>query len=116
MPRAIMFSLAVNSFMAVLMGATICFAAGPDPAGLLTTPTGYPFLQIFYNATGSLAGTNVMAAIVISCLGFCAVSEVATCSRQTWSFARDRGVPFARFFSHVHPKLNIPVRAVLISV
>ncbi|KAI6834194.1 hypothetical protein KC332_g6070 [Hortaea werneckii] len=55
--------------------------------------TGEPFVQVFYNATGSKAASSVMVAIVIILLISCCFSEVATASRQLWSFARDKGLP-----------------------
>ncbi|TVY59694.1 putative amino-acid permease [Lachnellula suecica] len=43
------------------------------------------------------------------------ISNVATASRQMFAFARDRGIPFARFFSHICPGLDVPLNAILIS-
>ena len=116
MPKAIMWSLALNSFMGFLTAVTFSFCLGPDPAAVLASPTGYPFLQIIYNSTGSLAATNTLTALIIICFAFCGVSEVATSSRQVWSFARDRGLPFSTFLARVNPGWNIPLRAVLVSL
>jgi choline transport protein len=60
--------------------------------------------------------TNFMVGIVIVCLTSCCISEVATASRQLWSFARDNGLPGSRWLSHVAPGWNIPMRAVLTSL
>jgi amino acid transporter len=54
-----------------------------------------PSIQLFYNVTRSYVDGNVMIAIVIIALLFAVVSEIATASRQIWSFARDNGLPFS---------------------
>ena len=95
-----MWSVALNSFMGFIMAVTLIFTLG-DVTSILETPTGYPFIQVFYDATQSLAATNVMTAIIIICLTSCCISEVATASRQLWSFARDNGLPFSGFLTHV---------------
>lgn len=38
-------------------------------------------------------------------------SSLASVSRLTWAFARDRGLPFPDFFGKVHPTLRIPLNA-----
>jgi hypothetical protein len=48
-------------------------------------------IQVFYNATQSVAGTSVMVTIIIIILLSACVGQVATSSRQIWSFARDKG-------------------------
>ncbi|KXT12499.1 hypothetical protein AC579_7343 [Pseudocercospora musae] len=114
MPRAIMWTVGPNAVLGFLMAVTLCFTAG-DPATLLETPTGQPFIQVFYNGTRSLGGANTMCAIVVLCLTSCCISEVATASRQLWSFARDKGVPFSAWICHVTPRWNIPLRSVVVS-
>lgn len=39
-----------------------------------------------------------MASILVILSQFCAVTNMATASRQLFSFARDEGVPFHAFF------------------
>lgn len=93
-------SIIINASLAFVMITTLVFTLG-DVENILASPTGYPFIQVFYNATQSYAGTNVMTAIVIIMLTACAVSEVAAASRQIWSFARDAGLPGHRWLSKV---------------
>ncbi|ERF72192.1 hypothetical protein EPUS_02079 [Endocarpon pusillum Z07020] len=115
LPKAIMWSVVLNASMGFIMAVTIIFTLG-DVISILETPTKYPFIQVFYNATQSLAATNIMTALIIICITSCCISEVATASRQTWSFARDNGLPFSDFLSQVTPGWNIPLRAVLVSL
>jgi choline transport protein len=99
------------------MATTLCFTVGPDLTAIRDTPIGQPFIQVFFNGTqGSYLATNFMVGIVIICLTSCCISEVATASRQLWSFARDNGLPCSKWLSHVAPGWNIPMRAVLTSL
>ncbi|KAH8807096.1 amino acid/polyamine transporter I [Xylogone sp. PMI_703] len=115
LPKAIMWAVIPNAIMGFIMSITLIFTMG-DIDNILSTPTFQPFIQIFYNATGSYAGTNTMTAIIIILLESCCVSEIATASRQIWSFARDRGLPGSTWLSHVTPGWNIPLRAVCVSL
>lgn len=100
LPRAIIWSIVVNGLMAFVMGITLIFTLG-DIDSLLNSPTRMPFIQQFYNATQSYGATNAMVAIVVILLTASCISEVATASRQIWSFSRDRGVPGSIWLSKV---------------
>ncbi|KAK5046045.1 hypothetical protein LTR84_008502 [Exophiala bonariae] len=115
LPKAIMWSVGVNATLGFLMAVTLIFTLG-DIDSLFESVTRQPFIQQFYNSTQSYGATNTMTAIVIILLAACCVSEVATASRQIWSFARDRGLPGSRWLSQVSPGWNIPLRAVSVSV
>lgn len=100
LPRAIMWSVAPNAILGLLVIVTLAFTSG-DVQRIMQTPTGEPFIQIFYDVTQSKAAATVMASIVVILLCSCCFSEVATSSRQLWSFARDRGFPASSWLSHV---------------
>ncbi len=85
LPKAIMASVLLNVTLVFIMCVTICFTLG-DPEKALSGVTGYPFIQMFYDQTGSLPATNALTAIPIFMLAGCAFSEVAASSRQLWSF------------------------------
>lgn len=95
-----MAAVGVNGVLGFIMIITICFTLG-DVDDILSTPTGYPFIQVFYNVTGNYAAANTMTAILVVTLTASTITEVATASRQIWSFARDRGLPFSSFFAYV---------------
>ncbi|KAK6376338.1 hypothetical protein LTS17_006933 [Exophiala oligosperma] len=115
LPRAIMGSVIVNITLVFVIVTTLCFTIG-DQASAAASATGYPFIQVFYNATGSLAGTSVLTAIIIVMMAACAVSEVAAASRQVWAFARDGGLPGSVWLSRISPDWNIPLPAVTVTL
>lgn len=99
-PQSIMLSVLINGSLGFAMLIAVLFCVG-DIDAALESPTGYPFMQIFLQATGSVAGTTVMCSI-ITVMGICtSVGMLASASRQFWSFARDRGIPGWRLWSKV---------------
>ena len=100
LPRAIMWAAGINGTMGFIMIITFCFCLG-SVFDIIASPTGYPFIQVFFNVTQSNAGTCIMTAILIVNITSACISTVATVSRQTWSFARDKGLPFSSFISYV---------------
>lgn len=99
-PRVLMLSLAVNGCLGFGMLIAVLFCVG-NPKDALNTPTGYPFMEIFYEATNSLSGSLGMSSIIL--INFCCslVGVLATASRQLWSFSRDKAVPGWRWWSQV---------------
>ena len=95
-----MWSLFLNGVLGLVMLITMCFCIG-DLESVLVTPTAYPFIQIFYNATNSLVATNVMTSIVIVLTIGCGINNVAGASRQMFAFARDGGLPFSEYLARV---------------
>ncbi|KAK7981393.1 hypothetical protein PG988_003631 [Apiospora saccharicola] len=41
------------------------------------------------------------------------LTQHATASRQLWAFSRDKGTPFASWFSYVYPRFNLPINSIL---
>ncbi|EIT76249.1 amino acid transporter [Aspergillus oryzae 100-8] len=115
LPKAMMASIGVNGVLGLIMIITLCFTMG-DVNSILASPTGFPFIQIFYNTTNSYTAANTMTAILIVTLTASTITEVATASRQLWSFARDGGLPFSSFFSYVTPGWHIPLNSVMVSL
>jgi amino acid transporter len=83
LPRSIMWSTYANAFLGFIMVITLIFTWG-DADDIAASPTGYPFLQVFYNTTRSLAGTDVMSLLIILPLTGSVIACVATASRQIW--------------------------------
>jgi len=99
-PRILVQTIAINGGLAFAFVLVLLFCIG-DIEKAMSTTTGYPIIQIFYQATGSVkAATAMMASITI--IGMASsLGVVASVSRLTWAFARDGGLPFSKFFAHV---------------
>ena len=100
-PKIIVGSLLVNGILALLTILTILFCI-QDQDYVFSFP-GSPFIAVILQATESRAGTTVMVSLVTFLIIFAAVSFVATASRMTWAFARDRGLPGWNHLSKVSP-------------
>ena len=115
MPRVIKWSVIMNVAMTIALCGVYVTVIG-DLDTVLSTPTGVPFIQVFYDVTQSRAGTSVMASVVIIQLISACISESACASRQMWSFARDNGLPGSKWLAKVSSGFNIPVNAIITSV
>lgn len=92
-PRSIMTSVCINGAMGLAMIIAMLYGA-TDIDKAINSPTGYPYIEIFYQATGSKTGTAVMTSLIIVMTLSAIVGVIAASSRMFWAFARDRGVPF----------------------
>jgi choline transport protein len=111
-PISIMFSVVLNGILgfSMLIASLFCLGNLDDD---IKSPTGYPFMAIFLQGTGSVAGATTMASIV-SVMAICATTGMlATASRMFWAFSRDRGIPGWRLWSQVSPRSGVPVNAVI---
>ena len=98
-PRAMIFNIGLNGLMGIGMLIAALFCLGDVDT---VFQSAFPFMAIFQQAVGSAGGATAMSAI-ITVLMICAlISFVATGSRMTWSFARDRGLPGWYYLSKVY--------------
>ncbi len=106
----------LNGILGLVMTITYCFCV-TDLNDALSSPTGYPFIQVFYTATGSKAGATAMTCIIIVLLVAACISVLATASRQTFAFARDDGLPMGHIWRKVYRLgTELPLNAVLLSL
>ncbi|KAL8802942.1 MAG: hypothetical protein Q9182_003492 [Xanthomendoza sp. 2 TL-2023] len=114
-PRSMLVSILLNGALGFSMLIAVLFCVG-HVEEIIETPTGYPFIAIFVQATRSIGGSTGMASVIVI-LGVCAViAFVASASRMTWSFARDHGLPFWNYLSKVEPRSSIPLVSILTTV
>jgi amino acid transporter len=81
---------------------TMLFCIG-DVDAAVGTPTGFPVIQILYQATQSKAGATVIMCMILFSTMVALFGVFASVSRLTWAFAKDNGLPFSNFFAHVGP-------------
>ncbi|KAH7125819.1 amino acid/polyamine transporter I [Dactylonectria macrodidyma] len=113
-PQSIMTSICINGAMGLAMIIAMLYSA-TDIDAAINSPTGYPYIEIFYQATGSKAGTAAMTSLIIVMTLSAIVGVIAATSRMFWAFARDRGLPFWPTLSKVDPRTNVPVWAISIT-
>jgi choline transport protein len=95
-----MWAVVLNTVMALGFLITLLFCIG-DVEAAITTPTGFPTIQILYQATGSKAGATVIQCMILLSTMIALFGVFASVSRLTWAFARDNGLPFSEFFARV---------------
>lgn len=118
-------SVVINGLLGLgmLIGVLFCLGNLDDA---LATPTGFPFIEIFRQATNSTSGGTVMvstmrpprslrwksisptalthlpqASLIVSAVIFAATGFLTTASRMTWAFARERGLPGSTWLAKV---------------
>ncbi|CAN8104703.1 unnamed protein product [Discula destructiva] len=112
-PISLFWSFVGNSIMAIVFLITFLFAI-PDVDAAVNDPTGFPFMYVFKSAM-PISGVNALSIIVLFMITVANVNFGASTARQTFAFARDRGLPFADWISRVDNKKEIPANAILLS-
>jgi amino acid transporter len=102
------FSVVVNGIMQFLYLITVMFTIG-DVNRVSASPL--PIAEVYYQATGSRAATNLFMFNFIYILFVSFFNIFASVSRLIWAFSRDDGLPFSHVFAKVDPKLKMPVNA-----
>ena len=109
-PRAMVYSYLLNGLLGLIFLIAYLFAI-TNLGTALDEPNGYPFLWVLAQAvdTGGVLGLSflVMALFFMGTISF----NLST-SRQTWAFARDKGLPFHKWIAHVHPGLAVPANSI----
>ena len=60
LPKSIMVSTYLNSFLGLIMVITLIFTWG-DADKIASTATGYPFIQVLFDVTKSHAATDILS-------------------------------------------------------
>ncbi|KAF2397171.1 amino acid transporter, partial [Trichodelitschia bisporula] len=110
-PWSMLTTVILNGALGLGFLLTILFGAG-DISAALDSPTGYPILAIFLDATRSTGATTAMATVLVAMLIFSTIGVMAAASRLAWAFARDRGLPFADWLAAIHPRWRIPANTI----
>ena len=100
LPRVMIGTIGLNSMLGLGFLLALLFCIG-DTDSVLNTSLRFPIIQIFYNTTGSHAATAALIPTFISVAIASTFGLLASTSRTTWAFARDRGLPFSALFAHV---------------
>lgn len=110
-PRVMIATAATSYTLAFIMVITFMFNIGDVDPDLQNY--GQSYVAVLLNTTSSRAATCALIALVVVCLLACGVNQATASSRQLYAFARDGGMPFSRWLSHVRPGWGIPINAVI---
>jgi choline transport protein len=113
-PRSMVATVLLNGVMGFGMLIAILFSMGSTDAAL-ETDTGYPIIQIVYNAVEDKVATSAIISIMIAMFVFATIGIMASTSRLTWAFARDKGLPFSTMLSRIHPRFKLPLNSILLT-
>jgi amino acid transporter len=102
-PWSMVTTIMLNGVLGFAMLIAVLFCLG-NVQNAMNTPTNYPFIEIFQQATNSLSGATAMTAVLVALDIFAAVGILATSSRMLWAFARDNGLPGSKYLTRVGPE------------
>lgn len=93
----------------------VLFCIG-DIDAVLASPIGLmsPFTQILINSTSSIPAGIILNMIGTTVAWLAGCDLTGATSRAIWSMARDKAIP--EYFAHLHPTLNVPIRAMLLPI
>lgn len=106
-PQSMMIGIMVNGVLGFAMLLALLFCIG-NVDDALNTPTKFPFIEIFAQATGSHGGAVGMTTLVLFLIIFATIVTVTATSRMTWAFARDKGLPGSGIIGRVHHPTECP--------
>ncbi|KAK1573526.1 amino acid permease [Colletotrichum navitas] len=112
-PQAMVGAVLVGGVTGIVFILVMLFCA-VDIDALLASPTQSPLTEMILQATRSKAAATVLSVAVAVCFLNGANGCVTSGSRLIWAMARDSGTPFSKYLSKLHPKLNVPVRAIIV--
>lgn len=110
-PRIMLYCIGIGMFSGFIFLSCL-LAVVRDVHAVIESPAG-PMLQMIMDATQNPAGATCLMMFPLICMVFTSVSLMATSSRMSYAFARDRGLPFSHVFARVHPTLEVPLNALL---
>ena len=75
-----------------------------------------PYTELFRQITDSKTITTLIMCWVTVVLYSALIGQWVTCGRLAWAFARDGGLPYSSFFSHVSERHKFPVRTTILAL
>ncbi|KAI0896505.1 amino acid transporter [Annulohypoxylon nitens] len=111
-PRAIIYAVIVGGVTGVAFILVILFCI-TDPDTVLNTPTNMPIAELILQGTKSRAAATILTLMLAVCFINGTNGCVTSSSRLLYAMARDKGIVYHRYFAHITPKLDVPVRTII---
>ncbi|KAL6939428.1 choline transporter [Hanseniaspora osmophila] len=114
-PISIMGTVAIGFFTSFVYCISMFFSI-QDLDAVLNSSTGFPILEIYYQALrNSKAGAIILGCLVLFTSFGCVIACHTWQSRLCWAFARDNGIPYSHWWKKIDPRLGVPLNAHLMS-
>ncbi|KAI5858219.1 amino acid transporter [Durotheca rogersii] len=113
-PRAILYTVMVGGVTGTAFILVILFCI-TDPETVLNSPANMPIAELILQATGSRAAATVLSLMMAVCFINGTNGSVTSSSRLLFAMARDKGIVYHKYFAHISPRLNVPVRTVALT-
>lgn len=114
-PKAMVATIFINALAGLLFLIPLVFVL-PDIQVLINLANGQPVPTILKDAVGSAQGAiGLLIPIMVLAL-ICGIGCTTAASRCTWAFARDGAIPGSRWWKTVHPGLDLPLNAMMLSM
>ncbi|KAK6074251.1 choline transport protein (amino acid permease) [Seiridium cupressi] len=110
-PKCMWWSYVGNVILGIGMLIVMLFCIGPLDG---VVDSDVPYL-ILFNNTGSPALSIVLNVILFLLIFSGNITALATCAREMFAFARDKGLPFSTVASKMDRKYHIPTNSVYIT-
>jgi amino acid transporter len=105
--NGIFMSVAVSAVVGYVLLLAITYALPPIAETLAADASGTP--AVAYALIENLAGVGVfLSFVIVVAMLLCGLSAIASTGRMIFAFARDGGIPFSGFFSHVGRSRRTP--------
>ena len=109
-PRLIISAIAMAIATGFCYISAVLFVIRDIPAAVQSSE---PLLTIYYQSTGSKAGSICLMMFPILSFVLCTIDDMATSARLSYALARDGGMPFSDYFTRIHRVLGVPVFGLL---
>lgn len=107
-PRVLLLAVIIGAITGGLF-MVVCLFCIQDLERILHSPTDLPFTELVTSTVGQDGGFVLIVLFEINGLGQ-ALSIMTATSRLTWGFARDGGLPWSNYLSHIDTYWNVPMR------
>lgn len=112
-PKAMVATIFINTIAGLLFLIPLVFVL-PDIQELINSAQPVPV--IIKSAVGSSGGAFGLLIPLLVLAILCGIGCTTAASRCTWAFARDGAIPGSKWWKQVHPKLDLPFNAMMLSM
>lgn len=110
-PKAMVGTIVLNMICGFIFLVPLCFVL-PDIA--ILTSVAQPFPVIMASAIGNEGGAFALTIPIIVLGILCGVGCTTASSRCAYAFSRDGAIPGSRLWKQVHPRLDVPLNAMML--